>query len=260
MFLRLVVLLPAAGKYPLPGVSRGQAATGETPALSALLWGQAVLAANPPQSTTERRATTGPRAGVPWPPCHLLHPEQPPRGRGSWLWVPTGLCWAPGSSQLPPVGPPGAGAGAAEQDEIGRSPVARAGFQTPIERQKATKPNRFLSTPPRADRLGWLWEPPMQAQGFQEGEAPFLAGLHPRSRGTAPFRAEPSTPGCPELSVPHFGSPCPQPAGWELPRPWHAKDGETGTWPPAPGAQSLPRAAAAALHPGCALKFKTDPA
>lgn len=160
-----------------------------------------------------------------------------------------------------PRGTPGGRSwGSGQGEEISRGPVTRAGFQTPIERRKNTKPNRFLSTPPRADRLGWLWEPPMQAQGFKEREAPFLAGLHPRSRGPAPFRAEPGTPGCPERSMPHFGSPCLQPAGRELPRPWQAKDGETGTWPPAPGAQSLPRAAAAALHPGCALKFKTDPA
>lgn len=220
-----------------------------------------MLAANPPQSTTQCRATKGLRAGVPWPRCHLLHPEQPAWGRGSWLWVPTWLCGAPGSFRLPPRGTPGGRSwGSGQGEEISRGPVTRAGFQTPIERRKNTKPNRFLSTPPRADRLGWLWEPPMQAQGFKEREAPFLAGLHPRSRGPAPFRAEPGTPGCPERSVPHFGSLCLQPAGRELPRPWQAKDGETGTWPPAPGAQSLPRAAAAALHPGCALKFKTDPA
>lgn len=217
------------------------------------------------KSPTEHHRAQGHHGAESWCPLATVPPPAARAARPGPRILAVGAHRAlPGTRELPaaPRGTPGGrswGSGAGRGD---RSQPRLHGldFRHLLKGKKPPSQTGFFQHHPGQIGLGWLWEPPMQAQGFQEGEAPFLAGLHPRSQGTAPFRAEPSTPGCLEPSVPHFGSPCPQPAGWELPRPWHAKDGETGTWPPAPGAQSLPRAAAAALHPGCTLKFKTDPA
>lgn len=79
-------------------------------------------------------------------------PSSPPGAEDPGCGCPPGSAGHQGAPSCPPWDPRGQ-----ELGQRGRArrwvaaQVARAGFQTPIERQKATEPNRFLSTPPRAD-------------------------------------------------------------------------------------------------------------